>query len=522
MNLSTKIFTSAKNNQDLFALKIDDKRYTYSELTTTSLKIASILSTSNTNNSAIGIVGQRNLFVYVGILGVIYSGNHYVPINTKTATDKILAIIKSARIKIFIGSIDDLNFIEETLDRDNFKDWQPEYITENSQIHKSNNWLFYNKIDASLTLTKPVQSSEVDLAYILFTSGSTGTPKGVKVSRGNISAYLAAISILWNLPTGYRASQFHDLTFDPSVSDLFVTWTNAGELCVVPEKEMFSPYNFIRREEIYLWSSVPSIGIFMSKLGFLSNDVFPSIRITRFAGEPLSKNLADEWQSAAPNSLIENHYGPTEATIDVCRHIYTPDQIYHQFSQNTIPIGNAFPNMQIRIIDKDDLPLPDGTTGQIVFKGPQISQGYLNDEQRTNTSFVKFGWDNTNDIWYKSGDIGFINANGSLECLGRNDNQIKYLGKRIELGEIESILSFYPPLKGIVVIPIKDFVGIVKELVGFIIGSVSDEELSFIKTDSLIKLDKDFFPKRIICLDKLPRSISGKVDRNELTRLAVF
>ena len=518
--LSKKIFESAKDNANLYALKIGNERTTYRELTTLSLRIASILVKMGAASEPIGLVGQRELSVYAGVLGILYAGCPYVPINSKSSPDKIISVISATKIRFLVGSFKDLQAIELLLLENKRSDLIANYICPFEIEGRSTKWVNSNECSNERILCAPVSRGPSDIAYILFTSGSSGVPKGVKVTHSNVCAYLDAVTKFWSLPKGYRASQFYDMSFDLSVSDLFATWTNRGELCVLPECDLLAPFDFIRREQINLWSSVPSVGIFMLKTGMLTEQSFPSLVVSWFCGEPFPKSLAVAWQQAAPNSTVENHYGPTEATIALSRHVYTPEQNAYQFAHGTVPIGNAFSGMEIEIIGEDGIPVKRGEKGQIVFKGLQISQGYLNDEEKTNASFVRFNWDDSGDTWYKSGDLGFVDEYGWLECLGRSDNQIKFSGKRVELGEIESHLSRYLTLKDIVIIPIRDANSIVTALVGFVTGGISKDELSFIRKDSQRFMDKLYFPKQIIAIERLPYAISGKVDRKKLASIA--
>jgi acyl-coenzyme A synthetase/AMP-(fatty) acid ligase len=302
---------------------------------------------------------------------------------------------------------------------------------------------------------------------------------------------------------------------------MFTTWTLGGELCVVPESELMMPAHFIRRMELAVWSSVPAIGNFMQKLGVLKEDAFPSLQITRFAGEPLSLRMAKVWQSAAPNSTVENHYGPTESTIDVARYVYQPSAAESLFSNGVVPIGHAFPGTDIKIVDENNQPVASEVQGQIIFKGPQVSKGYLNDDIKTQSAFVQFAWDTSHAIWYKSGDLGFINAHGLVECLGRMDSQIKFSGKRVEIGEIEAALSRFDALSDVVVVAVKDAQGVVSELVGFTASELSAQALASIKQSSRQWLDPLFFPKRILTLAQLPYAVSGKVDRRTLADMAL-
>lgn len=521
MSLSALLFDAACRHAARVALHIADERTTYADLTRSALHIAARLQALGAQREAVGIVGQRKLGSYAGVLGIVYAACHYVPLKAKAPPDKTMALLRAANIRYLVGDEDDLRQMQAQLQSSGQGDGILVYIAPDSECTgaKGNDW---QRADAKSVapLTEPLACEANDLAYILFTSGSSGTPKGVKVSHGNVLAYLRAIHSLWNLEPAYRASQFHDFSFDPSVSDMFTTWSLGGELCVVPEAELIAPAHFIRRSNLQVWSSVPSIGTLMHKLGMLKVGSFPTLRISRFAGEPLPRRMAQAWQAAAPASTVENHYGPTEATIDVARHIYLPTEADLPFANGIVPIGSAFAGMDICILDEQRQPVPQGITGQIAFKGPQLSQGYLNDPEKTQSVFVRLDWDQSGATWYLSGDAGFVNPQGQVECLGRLDSQIKVAGRRVEIGEIEAALASFAPLSDVVVVALKDAQGLVTELVGFTTGQVSAQDLADIKKASARSLDAVFFPKRIVALEQLPYAVSGKVDRRALLDLA--
>ena len=133
------------------------------------------------------------------------------------------------------------------------------------------------------------------------------------------------MSDIYKIDPGFNASQTFDLSFDPSVSDILFTWYKNGILCVLPEKEMLVPTDFIIREKINFWNSVHSIANFMIKTGNLNPKSFPNLKHSMFCGEQFSTHIAKSWRIAAPNSTIENLYGPTETTIYITRYIYTKE-----------------------------------------------------------------------------------------------------------------------------------------------------------------------------------------------------
>ena len=516
-SLAEILHNKFKDYSNLKSIKISDDEVLYSDLNLNALKIASLINRLKLKNETIAVVGQRNFTAYFAILGIIYSGCNYTPISLKFNKKKILSILKECKIKMLIGTKAEINEIEKILISKNNSHFVKYIVHEASE--KIDNKLLKFNYEKEKPLKEPIKSDYLDLLYILYTSGSTGKPKGVMVSNKNAISYLKALSHIWPIKPGFKASQFHEFSFDPSVSDLFFTWLNGGVLCVVPEEELMMPYEFIRRESIQIWSSVPTVFNFIFRLKLLTPNIFPSLNKIRFAGEPLQKELADACLKSAPNAQVENHYGPTESTVDVSRYAYNENDKNKNFHNSIIPIGKPLIGNTIRIIDKGSKILKDEEIGEIVYKGDQVSKGYLNDKLKTNLKFVKFFWDVSKETWYKSGDLGFFNKDGDLEYVGRIDSQIKIGGKRIELGEIEAAFNKYRKTRGIVIVPFKNKYNVVECLTAFTINKLENIDENYIRNDITQYIEKIFIPRKIIFIKKIPLTVSGKIDRKKLEEI---
>ena len=518
MGITDQLFERMAEYGNEPALEVDGRIISYRELLEKAMLVASGLIENGATSETVGLVGQRKASSYIGLLGIVFAGCSFTPINPKYNDLRIKSMLVGSKIRYLVGDLTDLSQLDPSL----LKNIEAQILPEGrGQTASSVNLIDEQRLASCKVLPSPRCVSGSDMAYVNYTSGSTGAPKGVMISHKNLQAFLRNMLKIYQLKAGFRASQTFDLSFDPSVSDIFFTWIAGGSLCVVPEKEMLIPTDFIIREKIAFWNSVPSIANFMMKTGNLKPGCFPMLTHSMFCGEQFPVDIAKAWRLAAPNSTIENLYGPTEATIYISRYSYSKNDESQSFKNNIVPIGRSFDGHKVALIDDKSERIRSDEKGEIVFSGPQLAKGYLNDEDKTADSFVSFDWDTEGRIWYKTGDLGFFNSNNDLECTGRIDNQIKISGRRIEIGEIESALSNFDKTKGAVVVPLRNASEIVIGCVAFVLVELSNADISIIRKESTKFLDSIFFPKKICFTEDFPRSQSGKIDRKALEKLAI-
>lgn len=522
MTFSQRLYQKIKSLKNEIAISQGEQSITYEILNETSQKVSRLFNDNNLSRSRVGIVGQRNFSVYFGILGSIYSSCTYVPINEKYTEDRIIKIIKESKISILIGNKKSIATIKGAINATDIKFiLLPEDELSNDIDILPNHINYFWKSD--LLSCKPIPPKEVSpshLLYILFTSGSTGNPKGVMITDNNLEVFINNISKFYKLPIGYRASQTFDLGFDLSVVDTFFTWINGGELCILNQSELIMPFDYIKRENINFWFSVPTLASFIHKMDYLKFNSFPDLKYSLFCGESLPKGLTDAWQGAAPNSSIENYYGPTEATVSISRFLYKEELKNRSFNNDILPIGKIFDDHSFAIVDKNFNKLKKGYKGQLIIKGKQLAKGYINDIEKTKSVFKKMPWDLSNEIWYLTGDIAFINEFDEIEYIGRIDHQLKIAGRRVETGEIEAAILKSNLIKDIIIVPKKDLDGSIKSLIGFTTSNISNETKNNINKNALKYIEKLFIPSRIIVIEKMPQNSSGKTDRKKLFDIA--
>jgi acyl-coenzyme A synthetase/AMP-(fatty) acid ligase len=359
----------------------------------------------------------------------------------------------------------------------------------------------------------------------MFTSGSTGEPKIVGATLGNIDAYLEASQARYSFTGEDRVSHYNELGWDPYLLDLFGAWDVGACTYAVPRSERLAPAGFIHRHGLTTWYSVPSVLIFMERLRMLLPGLLPSLRLSLFVGEPLHRDAVAGWRVAAPNSKVENVYGPTECTV-VCTGFELVGDVSGIRHGDTspgrdyAPLGTPYRGTELAIIDEEHRFLPAGERGQIIISGAQVAPGYIDDPEQTDRAFILLTHPGLGQTrWYLTGDMGMCDDCGVYHFMGRMDNQVKVLGNRVELEAVEAALRELCGTPEVAAVP-GAAVNNVTQWLGAAVVAV-ELEAEEVKTAMSRKLPTYMVPKKIIPLPNLPRNANGKIDRAALRQIVL-
>jgi amino acid adenylation domain-containing protein len=510
---------SLRAHPDHVALELGDELVTYAGLWERAGRIANSLRTClDPAAPLVALLANRSVTAYSGILGILATGRGYVPLNPKFPLERTLAMLSAAGCKAVIVGSECAEAMKALLHKvkaplvwilpEGDFDLDKEDFTSHRLIRAG-------EMQGVLEPRDPVVDGDAT-AYLLFTSGSTGIPKGVAVSQGNVTSYLRYVGPRYALKPEDRCSQNFDLTFDLSVHDLFVCWDAGATLCPFPEQYLV-PASLINEKELTIWFSVPSVAMFASKLGLLEPGAFPSLRLSLFCGEALSEKLATDWQQAAPRSILENIYGPTEATIAISHYRWDPIGSPQECVRGIVPIGWMFDGQEGCIVNESLSLLPAGQAGELCLAGSQVTTGYLNDPVRTRQQYVRLSGSEKSH-WYRTGDLAKKDERGCLYYLGRIDHQVKISGYRVELQEIEHVLREAANTEFAVAVPWPVSEGTASGIVAVIGGSDSSHDARIIQLCSE-RLPKYMVPTRIHHFAELPLNVSGKLDRPKIALL---
>lgn len=456
-------------------------------------------NTSKALRKPVLVFVDRRIEGLVGFMGVVESGNFYVPIDCKMPYERVRLI---SEVLNPVAAITVTAKDEAILDQISFKGERLKYEE-----------IINESPDEGLLCDIRNQMVDTDPVYSIFTSGSTGVPKGVVVSqRGMVD--LAD----WLVETfGFTE---HDVLgnqtpfyFDGSVKDICICLKSGATLQVIGRKYFSFPkllVGYLNENKVtaLLWATSAIVLIGNSKI--LDFEKPEHVRIVTFAGEAMPAKQLKVWIRKLPNARFINLYGPTEITVD-CTYF----EVDREFGDNEfIPIGKACQNKQILVFNDDNKLVEVGEPGELCVRGTGVSLGYYNNEAKTNEVFVQNPLHNMyEDKIYRTGDIVKYNKRGELEFVSRKDFQIKHNGNRIEMGEIEVAVNSIPNVTNAACIFDQPNDKIV------LYYTTSDrQELDII---NLVKekIPVYMFPNVITMLHEMPYNMNGKIDRIELKRL---
>lgn len=353
-------------------------------------------------------------------------------------------------------------------------------------------------------------------AYVLFTSGSTGTPKGVAVSHRAICGFIDGFVETFGIRARDIMGNQAPFDFDISVKDIYGSLAAGATLAILPRRLFSTPAELVdalreRQVTVLVWA-VAALCL-VSSLHALDSGELPNIRLVLFSGEVMPQPHLVRWMQKLPDATFANLYGPTEVTCNCLYHVVDRNRAY----PGSLPLGNAFPNRRVLVLDEAGHPVTKpGQEGELYVGGPDIALGYYGDRKRTEAAFVQNPLAHAlPETLYKTGDRVSVGEGGELFFCGRIDNQIKHLGHRIELEEIDAAFEREPGVERCRCAYDEDR----HRIYAFYEGTAEGREL---RAAVAKRLPIPLVPARAICVDAMPLTKNGKVDRRALLALVTL
>ena len=489
-----------ERNPDAVAIVHGPARLTYRELNQQANRLAHHLRTLGAApETLVGVCMERSLEMVVGLLAVLKAGGAYVPLDPTHPVERLRFMFADARPGILLTqerllpTLPDYSGLVLCVDRDRGR-W------ETGQ-------------DANpAPLTGPA-----NLAYVIYTSGSTGRPKAVLVAQRGVVNYLVFIAKAYELGAADVVLPLSSICFDPSVRDIFGPLTSGARIVLMRDQEVLDPQAVLaeiaRHNVTRILAITPST---LRPLLTTAEDnglVAASIRTILVSGEPLHRLDVARARTFARNAVIVNHYGPTETTMTATCHVVGPAEL----SGRRVPVGRPIDNVQVYVLDEDLKPVPFGAAGEVHIGGAGVARGYLNRPELTAEKFVPNPFVRGRGArLYRTGDLGRYLPDGTLELLGRADQQVKIRGVRVELGEIEALLCEHANVREAAVILREDELEN-RQLTAYVVappdGDLDAHELRrFLKA----RLPGYMVPADFVRIEALPRTPNRKVDRRNL------
>ncbi|MGA5356444.1 amino acid adenylation domain-containing protein [Streptomyces purpurascens] len=508
VRLGAGLLHHARVLPDSIALTIGSRGYTYEEAAATARRWATLLvEAAGGRPRRVGVFAHRSEASYLGVAAALCAGAAFVPLNRKFPAERTRSMLERADVDAVIvdsASLPGLAGLLRDLPRN------PVVLLPDAVRSQAGDLGDVRVLDAmDLAVAAPLEQlpevSPDDIAYLLFTSGSTGVPKGVPVTHGNVRAFLDANQERYRITPDDRLTQTFDQTFDLSVFDLFMAWENGARVCSMESIEVLAPFRYLERNGITVWFSVPSVAAMLRRRGVLRPATMPTLRWSLFCGEALPRATAEAWQAAAPGSVVENLYGPTELTIACTVHRWDPATSPAACVHDNVPIGRPYPGLDSLVVDEELNPVPDGETGELCMTGPQTTPGYWQAPEITAERYFS----HRGRTYYRTGDLVRL-RDGEYVCLGRNDQQVKVGGHRVELGEIEAVLRRAGAVEAVALLwPDADTISAV------VSGATDPAALTEACADALPAY---MVPRSVHVVDRMPVNGNGKTDRGALLR----
>ena len=427
--------------------------------------------------------------------GILYSGNFYSPLDTKSPVARLVAILDKLQPALVItdrqhaGAVRSAGIGEERI-------------------------LLLDEPDAATGGTLPAIPPLIDIdpVYAIHTSGSTGVPKGVIISHRGVIDYIDWARAQYRVTEEDTIGNQAPFHFDNSTLDIYLCFSTGATLVLIPEDLFLFPVRlleYLDKESVRLIFWVPSVLAMIANGDYLSKTTRPPLRKILFAGEVMQNRHLNYWQRKYPEALFSNLYGPTEITVDCTYYI-----VDREFADDDpLPIGFPRRNMDVLVLTEENRPAAVGERGELCVRGTSLAHGYWRDPEKTSAAFTQNPLNSSYpEHIYRTGDLVYRNERGEIFFAGRRDGQIKHMGYRVELGEIETAAVGIPEVRNACAI----YDPSASRIVMFY-EAERELEAAYLRKFLLEKLPKYMIPAMFSHEAELPLNANRKIDRLQLT-----
>jgi len=377
----------------------------------------------NKTKQPVVVLISHEISSIISFLGVLYSGNFYIPIDHKMPVDRIRRIFDTIKPAMILSTIENSNTIKK------MEINIPLLLFEDSILEKIDEEEL-NQIRQNILDTDPI--------YAVFTSGSSGTPKGVLVSHRSVINLIEWYVEIFEFSNKNIFGNQSPLDYTGVVNSLYSTLKTGATMHIIPKMFFSFPLLLIRhlnklKINTIIWTTSALRIIAMHKA--FEKETPKYLKQIFFTGEVMSNKILNYFRRHLPNTVYINLYGSTETTCN-CTY-YIVNRVFKD--ADDLPIGKPFPNTEVFLLNEENQLINNGEIGEICIKGASLALGYYNNRYETDKAFTKNPLKNEyQDRIFRSGDLARLNEFGEFHYVGRKDNQIKHMGYRIELGEIEA------------------------------------------------------------------------------------
>ncbi len=497
-NVLQYLENSAKSFPGKIAFADEKNEITFSELKKCAMQVGTAISNKVEDiNTPIAILVDRNVQSLIGFMGILYSGNYYVPIDKKMPQKRMESVFEQLNPSLILYGSKDSELLN---------DFSKYNLANIDSMYSLENGLAINEEELYRRINKVL---DIDPVYIIFTSGTTGVPKGIVIPHKNVIDFTDWMASTCEINNDNVMGNQAPFYFDLSVKDIYLTLKCSATTYILSKKMLSFPIvlvDYLNEKKINTLIWATSAFHLVASSNVFSKKVPKYIKKVILGGEALLAKQLNIWVENVPDAQYINLYGPTEVTVD-CTY-YKINKRFKDYEK--IPIGIPCENKEILLLDENLNRVKNGEIGEICVRGTGVARGYYNDKEKTNSAFIQNPLNpNYMDYIYKTGDLGRIGEDGLLYYESRKDDQVKHMGYRIELGEIERALNSFEKIKIAVCVYSSEDDKIICAYDG---DTGEDEIINHIKE----MVPKYMYPNTFKKLESIPYSSNGKVDRKKI------